>query len=131
MAAALAGLLLMAASSGLHGVVEHAFEAAGGRLGRHPVAGVLAFTGLAAMSAMFAFFSSAVVVPVGVQNWGGLLTGVLLWVGWLIGGATSYAIRPGRRARAGAPEHEELASESAPPLVTTNGGLFGQFVRPV
>jgi uncharacterized membrane protein YdjX (TVP38/TMEM64 family) len=92
MAAALAGLLLIAASAGLHGVVERAFEAVGDLLGRHPVAGALAFTGLAAMSAMLAFFSSAVVVPVGVQHWGGFLTGVLLWVGWLIGGATSYAI---------------------------------------
>lgn len=92
MAAALAGLLLIAASASLHGVVERAFEAVGGLLGRHPVAGALAFTGLAAMSAMLAFFSSAVVVPVGVQHWGGLLTGVLLWLGWLIGGAISYAI---------------------------------------
>jgi uncharacterized membrane protein YdjX (TVP38/TMEM64 family) len=92
MAAALAGLLLIAASAGLHGAVERAFEAVGALLEHHPVTGALAFTGLAAMSAMFAFFTSAVVVPVGVQHWGGFLTGLLLWVGWLIGGATSYAI---------------------------------------
>ncbi|HET6898286.1 MAG TPA: VTT domain-containing protein [Vicinamibacteria bacterium] len=92
MAAALAVLLLIAASASLHGVMERAFEAVGDLLGRHPVVGTLAFTGLAAMSAMLAFFSSAVVVPVGVQHWGGLLTGILLWAGWLIGGALSYAI---------------------------------------
>jgi uncharacterized membrane protein YdjX (TVP38/TMEM64 family) len=92
MAAALAGVLLIAASASLHGVVERMFEAVGDLLGRHPVAGTLAFTGLAALSAMLAFFSSAVVVPVGVQHWGALLTGVLLWLGWLLGGAISYAI---------------------------------------
>ena len=92
MTAALAALLLVAASASLHGVMERAFEAVGDLLGRHPVAGTLAFTGLAALSAMLAFFSSAVVVPVGVQHWGGLLTGVLLWFGWLLGGAISYAI---------------------------------------
>jgi uncharacterized membrane protein YdjX (TVP38/TMEM64 family) len=91
-AAGLAALLLVAASASLHGMVERAFEAVGGLLGRHPVAGALAFTCLAAMSAMLAFFSSAVVVPIGVQHWGQLLTGVLLWAGWLVGGATSYAI---------------------------------------
>jgi uncharacterized membrane protein YdjX (TVP38/TMEM64 family) len=92
MSAALACLLFIAASAGLHGMVERAFDTVGGLLGRHPVTGTLAFTGLAALSAMLAFFSSAVVVPVGVQHWGGLLPGVLLWAGWLVGGAASYAI---------------------------------------
>lgn len=59
---------------------------------RHPVAGVVTFIALAAVSAILAFFSSAVVVPVGVRAWGETWTFVLLWIGWLAGGAATYLI---------------------------------------
>ncbi len=59
---------------------------------RHPVAGMLTFVALAAVSAVLAFFSSAVVVPVGVKAWGEAWTFVLLWIGWLLGGGATYLI---------------------------------------
>jgi hypothetical protein len=52
-------LILVAASAGLHGVVERSVSDISRFVGRHPLVGAIAFTGLAAMSAMPAFFSSA------------------------------------------------------------------------
>ena len=47
---------------------------------------------LAALSAMLAFFSSVVVVPVASHQWGPVATVALLWMGWLLGGTMAYAI---------------------------------------
>jgi uncharacterized membrane protein YdjX (TVP38/TMEM64 family) len=58
----------------------------------HPVSGVLLFIALSAFSAVIAFFSSALLVPVAVYTWGMPLTAVLLWAGWWIGGACMYAL---------------------------------------
>lgn len=66
--------------------------AAEGGVRAHPRAGMFTFVALAAASAILAFFSSAVVVPVGVKAWGEGWTFVLLWTGWLLGGGLTYAI---------------------------------------
>lgn len=58
----------------------------------HPVAGRVVFVVLSALSAMLAFFSSAVLVPVAVYNWGRPQTALLLWLGWLLGGACAYTV---------------------------------------
>lgn len=58
----------------------------------HPVAGGALFAVLSAASAMLAFFSSALLVPVAVYSWGRPVTIVLLWLGWLLGGACAYAM---------------------------------------
>jgi len=58
----------------------------------HPVGGATLFFLLAALSAMLAFFSSAVIVPVGVYAWGKLGCLLLLWGGWFVGGLCAYAI---------------------------------------
>lgn len=95
----LAGALLalgvavaVAASGELHAAVTRAFAAAGPLIGAHPVAGPLVFVVLAALSALVAFFSSAVLVPPAVLAWGSARTGLLLWLGWLLGGALAYAV---------------------------------------
>jgi uncharacterized membrane protein YdjX (TVP38/TMEM64 family) len=90
--AGLAGVLLIAGSGSLHRAAENAVTLVGSFIGEYPVAGALAFTGLAALSAMLAFFSSALVVPVGIFHWGASLTCFLLWLGWLLGGVASYCI---------------------------------------
>ena len=59
---------------------------------RHPAGGVALFLLLAIASSMVVFFSSALLVPIGVSVWGPLQCFVLLWSGWLIGGFLSYAI---------------------------------------
>ena len=47
---------------------------------------------LAAISAMIAFVSSAVLIPVAIYVWGPTLCFVLLWLGWFLGGLVAYAI---------------------------------------
>ena len=56
----------------------------------HPVIGGVLFVGLSAASAMLAFFSSALLVPVAVYTWGVPATIGLLWLGWLLGGMSAY-----------------------------------------
>jgi uncharacterized membrane protein YdjX (TVP38/TMEM64 family) len=51
-----------------------------------------AFVLIAMLSAMLAFFSSAVFVPVAVYTWGVGVTLILLWAGWLLGGVVSFCI---------------------------------------
>lgn len=58
----------------------------------HPVWGAVAFVAFAALSAILAFFSSALLVPVAVATWGEPSSIVLLWTGWFAGGAAAYAI---------------------------------------
>jgi uncharacterized membrane protein YdjX (TVP38/TMEM64 family) len=60
-----------------------------------PVLGAALFVVFAALSGMLAFFSSAVLAPVAVHAWGPTYTAALLWAGWVIGGACSYAIGRG------------------------------------
>lgn len=58
----------------------------------HPVWGGVIFVLLSAMSAMLAFFTSAVLVPAAVLSWGKAITVALLWLGWFIGGLCAYGI---------------------------------------
>ena len=58
----------------------------------HPVGGRALFVALSALSAMLAFFSSALLVPVAVYSWGRPATIVMLWLGWLLGGACAYGM---------------------------------------
>lgn len=57
-----------------------------------PVLGKLLFVLLALVSAMLAFFSSAILAPIGIYAWGPVETFVLLWIGWLLGGMTSFLV---------------------------------------
>lgn len=86
---ALAAVLLSIDSlnAGLHRLLAAAEPA----IAAHPVSGVLLFIALSALSAVVAFFSSALLVPVAVYTWGMPLTAVLLWVGWWVGGVCTYA----------------------------------------
>lgn len=90
--ALLAVAALVAGLPSMHGWAEDVIAAAGRLVVDHPVWGGLAFILLAALSAMLAFFSSAVVVPVALNAWGTLPTLLLLWLGWLLGGVCSYAV---------------------------------------
>ncbi len=74
-------------NAGLHRLLSAAEPA----IAAHPVSGALLFIALSAFSAVIAFFSSALLVPVAVYTWGMPLTAVLLWVGWWLGGACTYA----------------------------------------
>lgn len=68
------------------------FESADGLISAHPRTGVFVFVALAALSAILAFFSSAILLPVAIYAWGDLTTFGLLWLGWFLGGVTSYTV---------------------------------------
>ena len=63
----------------------------------HPFLGAVVFVLLSAVSAMLAFFSSALLVPAAVFAWGNTLAVGLLWLGWLLGGMFTYSLGRGLR----------------------------------
>lgn len=117
-----AGLALAVSSDALHGAFLQVVAAAESIIKAHPVAGISLFVVLAALSAMLAFFSSAVIVPVAIQAWGQTLTMLLLWTGWALGGVCSYWVgrtlgRPVARAltsNAAFERFEDRISNKAP-----------------
>ncbi len=58
----------------------------------HPVVGVLVFFLFAAISAIFAFASSAILVPPANLVWGQVITFFLLLGGWVAGATVAYGI---------------------------------------
>jgi len=68
-------------------------------LAGHPYLGAVAFVGLAALSAILAFFSSALLLPPAIYTWGTSVTLVLLWLGWLLGGICTFALGSSLRGR--------------------------------
>ncbi|HUX34890.1 MAG TPA: VTT domain-containing protein [Gemmatimonadaceae bacterium] len=85
-------LAFTAASDTVHAELLRLLAAVEVIIARHPVEGATLFFVLAALSAMLAFFSSAMIVPVGVYAWGKPGCLLLLWGGWFVGGLCAYAI---------------------------------------
>jgi uncharacterized membrane protein YdjX (TVP38/TMEM64 family) len=83
---------LITGSDILHTKIEDILVASETIISRFPLLGMLLFVLLAMVSAMLAFFSSAILVPIGVYAWGSITCFVLLWIGWLLGGVTSFGI---------------------------------------
>jgi uncharacterized membrane protein YdjX (TVP38/TMEM64 family) len=96
---AVVGLIFVASSDQLHSAVVAAIEWGRPWIEARSALGMLVFVVLAALSAMIAFFSSAIVVPLALSAWGPVVTVLLLWLGWFLGGLTSYFIGkyPGRK----------------------------------
>lgn len=107
---ALAVMMLIVRSAELHAAVNAVFFAAQRLTLDHSYRGMVLFVLLSALSAMVAFFSSAVLVPIGVYAWGSITTFVLLWLGWLLGGVGAYLTGRyvGRRAVAWLVHEEQL-----------------------
>jgi uncharacterized membrane protein YdjX (TVP38/TMEM64 family) len=82
-------LLLLPA---IHDRLLRATASAGDLIRHRPAAGMLTFVLLAALSAMPAFVSSAVLIPVAVHVWGPVTCALLLWTGWFLGGVAAYAV---------------------------------------
>ena len=76
----------------LFALLQQVLVAAEPLIAAHPFGGRVLFVALSALSAMLAFFSSALLVPVAVYNWGRPVTMLMLWLGWLLGGACAYAL---------------------------------------
>ena len=85
-------LVLLLSSDSLHARLQQLLRAAEPVIRAHPLGGGALFLLLAALSAMLAFFSSALLVPAAVYSWGPGGTILLLWLGWLLGGVTAYGM---------------------------------------
>jgi len=84
-------LLLMLAQP-VHTWLLSLFDAAEALIRQRATWGMVAFVLLAALSAMVAFVSSAVLVPVAIYVWGPAVCFGLLWTGWFMGGLAGYGI---------------------------------------
>jgi uncharacterized membrane protein YdjX (TVP38/TMEM64 family) len=87
-----AGLVLATSSVRLHSWLVGLLPATEALIRAYPVLGASAFVAFAACSAMLAFVSSAVIVPVGVYVWGKATTLALLQLGWALGGMGTYLV---------------------------------------
>lgn len=87
-----AGLALLASSDDLYSALVGVLDVAAKLIDERPVLGAVSFVVLSGLSAMLAFVSSSVLVPVALVAWGKLACMLLLWVGWMLGGAAAYAI---------------------------------------
>src|SRR3990170_2463850 len=87
-----AALALVTSFAELHAWLISLLPAAEAIIREQAVLGVVVFVVFAALSAMLAFVSSAVIVPVGVYVWGKAASLLLLWVGWILGRVTAYTI---------------------------------------
>lgn len=99
-------VLLLLLSSSLHAALLGLLARAEALAAAHPVWAALLVIGYAAASAMLVFLSSGAIAPFLTYTWGLVGAFLLLWTGWLVGGALSYAI--GRFL--GRPVVERLAS---------------------
>lgn len=68
------------------------FAVAEGVIRQQPTWGMVVFVALAALSAMIAFLSSSVLIPVAIYIWGPWVCFALLWAGWFLGGLAAYGI---------------------------------------
>lgn len=84
--------LLLTFSDDLHHGVRHLLDSAAVVIKEHPYLGKAVFVVWSAASAMLAFVSSAVIVPIAVYAWGAKTTVLLLWLSWLAGGITTYVL---------------------------------------
>lgn len=85
-------LAAAASSSALHDALLGVLDATQDVIARHVLLGIAAFVVLAAVSAMFAFVSIAIVVPAAVVAWGAPASIGMLWLGWILGGVATYSI---------------------------------------
>lgn len=90
--AAIVGAGLLAASDVLYTELAELMAVSESIIANFPILGMAMFVLLAAASAMLAFFSSAILVPIGIYAWGAVVCFALLWLGWLLGGVASFVV---------------------------------------
>jgi uncharacterized membrane protein YdjX (TVP38/TMEM64 family) len=83
-------LMTLALSDAVHAALTSVLAASQAIMAGHPVLGPVLFVTLAALTAMLAFASVAVLLPVAVFTWGAPQSILLLWTGWLLGGVCTY-----------------------------------------
>lgn len=83
---------LVAGSDVLHDLLARLLAVTERMIHESPRLGATLFVLFAALSGILAFFSSAVIVPIAVHAWGPARCAVMLWLGWMLGGACTYLI---------------------------------------
>ena len=83
---------LTISSDALYQKIENIMQYTESIIYQFPIYGMLLFTILAIISAMLAFYSSAILVPIGIYAWGATGCFVLLLIGWILGGILSFLI---------------------------------------
>jgi uncharacterized membrane protein YdjX (TVP38/TMEM64 family) len=98
LAAICGGLIALATSGEVHAWLINVLATCEQVIAAHPFAGAIVFVVFAALSAMIAFVSVAIIVPVAIVTWGEPVTLALLWAGWILGGMIAYGVGslPGR-----------------------------------
>lgn len=84
--------VLLVLAQPMHSWLLSLFEMAEAPIRERSTWGMIVFVLLVALSAMVAFVSSAVFVPVAITVWGATACVVLLWIGWFAGGLAAYGI---------------------------------------
>ena len=92
-----ASLALLLSVDEVYESLQRVLAAAEPLIAGHPYLGAIVFVLLAALSAVLAFFSSALLLPPAVFTWGNTVTLVLLWLGWLLGGIFTFVLGRGLR----------------------------------
>lgn len=87
-----ASVALLLSFDSVYESLQRALSAVEPSIAAHPRLGAVAFVVFAALSAILAFFSSALLLPAAVFTWGTTVTLGLLWLGWLLGGLVTYAL---------------------------------------
>jgi uncharacterized membrane protein YdjX (TVP38/TMEM64 family) len=85
-------LVALALSDKVHAVMADTLAESQAIIVGYPILGPVLFVALAAVTAMLAFASVAVLLPLAVVTWGEPFSILLLWTGWLLGGALTYCI---------------------------------------
>ncbi len=88
----IAVVTVLVLSDGVHQVLVGILRTAQDLAVAYPWAAAGLVVLLAALGAILAFVSSWVVLPFAVFTWGPVQALVLLWLGWLLGGVTCYAL---------------------------------------
>lgn len=91
----LAAVAAIVTSEGVRAQLQEVMQHTSAVIREYPLLGAFLFVLVSALSAMVMFFSSVVLVPVGIEAWGEIGCLLLLWVGWFLGGVLSYTV--GRR----------------------------------
>jgi len=127
-------VVLLVSSQGIHDILVRILSQADRTAAEHPIWAMTLVVAFSALAAMLAFVSSWIVVPFAVFTWGTIGGFALLWTGWLLGGAGTYAIgrfmgRPAARWLVSAPvlaRYEDRISHHTPFGVV----LLAQFALP-
>lgn len=83
---------LVVSSDNLYHIFENIIKFTESIIYQFPTAAMLLFVILAMASAMLAFYSSTILVPIGVYTWGTTGCFILLRIGWILGGILSFGI---------------------------------------